>query len=140
MRPGLFWCAALILFVMMGAFKSSAAFDVIEDPPIVEILNLDGLPVDSVQVDVGETFTLIGIVAGNQPFVYTWEQNGVAFGSTQVIWDHHIELPGAYTIVLTVVDMNGLSGSDTCYVEVVPIPVPTETLSWGAIKELYRQL
>ena len=108
-------------------------------PPIATILNIDGIEVDTITVDAGETFTLIGVASGDNPLSFTWYQDSaVAATGSPVLSDYSIAVPGIHEIVLVVVDVNSLADSDTCYAVVAPVPVPTRDVSWGAVKELYR--
>lgn len=129
----------LLLLVVIALCSSKATADQGDgNPPIVEILNFEGTEVDTIEVNSGEVFTLIGTVSGTQPFEYGWYQDGSLIADTQVIWDYTITVPGMHEVALVAVDVNGLAGSDTCYVVVAPATVPNRTVSWGAIKELYR--
>jgi len=88
------------------------------DPPTVEIYDLDMNAIDTIFVAENETFTLVGVASGNSPLFRHWlDDDGVEFSTESILSDHSLSAPGVYTITLLVIDVNGLGETDS--VEVV---------------------
>ena len=116
-----------------------------DDPPVVTIFDINMVEIETLTVDEMELFTLIGFAVGNIPFFYYWllTQNGsteVISGETQHLIDYALFSPGDYTIILSVIDANGLEGSDSVAITVNDSsPVPVQESTWGAIKAMYTK-
>jgi hypothetical protein len=115
-----------------------------DDPPAVTIYDINMVEIDSKTVDAGESFTLIGAAQGNIPFGFFWllsvDGNTVVINETSYLIDFILDEPGDYIITLEVIDVNGLKGSDSVAITVLPNdPVPVEKATWGAIKVMYAQ-
>jgi hypothetical protein len=124
-----------------GSNSEVIASDVIEDPPVVEILDMNGNSIDALTVDVDEEFTLLAYVTGNQPFIYVWlitESGEMVLIDTIVgsfILTYSIPVAGEYVITLEAEDVNGLTGSDSVVVTVVG-DEPTEPTADEIITEM----
>jgi hypothetical protein len=111
------------------------------DPPVVTIYSDQGVEVDSIAVQIDESFSLIGTAVGEIPLIYYWyvgESNPEMIATGRFLVDYSFTQPGEYVITLEVVDCYDLSGFASVIVIVEEIPVPIQVTTWGRIKALFE--
>jgi hypothetical protein len=129
--------AIAVMLALTGICGLEALADIGDDvPPIVHIYDVSGAEPDSLTVQIGEMFTLIGMAAGHIPIYYYWHEEGlIGTGNTLT---HSFAIAGEHVITLEAVDVNGLSGFDSVLVVVMDPAVSTRPTTWGCIKSLFR--
>jgi hypothetical protein len=107
------------------------------EPPVVAIYDQIFTEVDILSAEVDELFSLIGTAVGDVPLYYFWyEDELIATGN--ILLDCSFSEPGEYVITLDVVDVNGLTGSDSVLVIVTGAPVPYQAFTWSRIKAMFQ--
>lgn len=107
------------------------------EPPQVTIYTIPEMEaVQSFQVFLGLSFSLLAEVDGNGPMTYRWLSEGDSIGDGLLLLDYFYSETGWHEIRFEATDAEGDTGSDTCVVDVVRLAVETE--AWGRIKALFR--
>jgi len=124
-----------VITVMIGGSSVRADLNP-DDPPTVEIYNFDGEIVTEMTIFANEQFTLVGMATGNQPLLRYWKLDGTDISVSSVLY-YTISVPGVYTLTLLVTDVNGLEGSSS--VAVTVLPSTTEGSICGVITDGFSE-
>ena len=100
---------ALFVLLVIIISPSLKAGEDIGKPPVVSIYDATFTEIDNLAVYENEPFILFGVAVGDVPLYYYWFESGLLVAVGNILADYSFAEPGDYTIMLEVVDCNGLS-------------------------------